>query len=1104
MASISARAELSQFVVECLLRLDPTLNVSAGSRVYTTVVEPLLNRLGTDPMSTDVETFVQQRMLDVYPEMDTQTPGSAIRDILVTPLVLLLTPFRAEIAHLRRQNSLADYETLTESEMDALLANVLSSRATGDFAYGYVRIFFASARTVGVDASIVATSTTGVKCIVDEVRTYLSSEMTRQGNQWYLEVPVRSATPSASANMPANTQFTITGIDGVIRCYNPSAISGGIAQASNTDFYASSQEELTERSLNTERGIRKFISENTSGVVSVDVVGFGDPLMQRDVLTADAPLTITGIPGGVPFPGVLGTSIAINPNEVHVGGATDIYVKTGSPSADVLAGLVVTDDALLAADIKACSITAGSTTVTSTGLGTALGYIAAPVAVDDYVLEFENFVGITPVAVRIVAATGANTVRVETAFAGFAGVLAAQRARLVDSTRVYLPAPKKVLQVGTLTTSASSKVVALSSGVVFSNSPASEAIYVEITFAGVPTEYRATSVGAAEITLDRVPSYVGAGYAYRVYLKQAGALSLPLLQTTRTYLADGDTGVEVPYRDPVSTNVAASAARRSTPLLYDQLGPCTFAADVFACTGHSFVELGVQEGDVVVVPEANAAAQYSTVLAVLSATSLQLSNTAAAPVTSVAYRVGTAPYSTATLTFMDPTYLEVSSDTTLLTYEDSTGVEHLYKPNASVDGYLYNPTEIYTEFYVDLVLGTTVNTAVDVLQLGARAGDVLSIQRIVLQSAVFSDADELLLDLDGKALSATIDGRSFNVYFPNTTAMWHVQDAVTYLNQQLGTELLAERVHTGVNLTYLYIYARKHVVLTNLVGAPLAALRISTADNAFPGFSAGNAAIASINAAGTQLTLAGTIEAAVLGVRVMVAIQRPGSQFVFPANMVQLDNGLYSASIDVEGITPFTAGAIPSGAEFVCSGYRALGHSFYVANPEFSFSTGEQVYIDITPLVLPPTATSMLEALTTPQSLLTIEYEHAPEVASLQSTFLRPSSRVTCNSPLLRHHFPAYPVTGIRYSGSAVEADVEAALLAFFVRLYPNLPLEAYDVSTVLSKLDILDVEGPLEVGYLTLNKSRLLSLSKSLNRVDLDRSFHVMGELDYVVVSKG
>ena len=173
--------QLKTFLVERLLDLDPTLNDQSGSMMYVKVIDPLIKRLGTDPYKVDIETFIISRLQDEYPQFDVQSPGSIIRDVLVSPLALILEPLQREIEFLRTQRSLSDVVTLTEAEMDALLSNVLSERQWGDYARGTVRVYFNNARSVGVDASITFSTAKGETFAAEEAYTYAPNEMVRSG-----------------------------------------------------------------------------------------------------------------------------------------------------------------------------------------------------------------------------------------------------------------------------------------------------------------------------------------------------------------------------------------------------------------------------------------------------------------------------------------------------------------------------------------------------------------------------------------------------------------------------------------------------------------------------------------------------------------------------------------------------------------------------------------------------------------------------------------------------------------------------------------------------------------------------------------------------------
>ena len=135
---------LEEYLIERLLDLDPTLSTRAGSLMFVKVINPLISRLGTDPIAIDVEAFITQRLRDEFPELDVASPGSSLRDLIVSPLVLLMEPIRREVEFLRTQQSLSNQDALSEAEMDAILANVFSQRSLGDFARGTARVFFSA------------------------------------------------------------------------------------------------------------------------------------------------------------------------------------------------------------------------------------------------------------------------------------------------------------------------------------------------------------------------------------------------------------------------------------------------------------------------------------------------------------------------------------------------------------------------------------------------------------------------------------------------------------------------------------------------------------------------------------------------------------------------------------------------------------------------------------------------------------------------------------------------------------------------------------------------------------------------------------------------
>jgi hypothetical protein len=117
---------------------------------------------------------------------------------------------------------------------------------------------------------------------------------------------------------------------------------------------------------------------------------------------------------------------------------------------------------------------------------------------------------------------------------------------------------------------------------------------------------------------------------------------------------------------------------------------------------------------------------------------------------------------------------------------------------------------------------------------------------------------------------------------------------------------------------------------------------------------------------------------------------------------------------------------------------------------------------------------------------------------------LQPFQRAAASSVLARHLFPAWPDFALRYTGAVEAADVEEVLETFLTSLYPNKPLEVFDLLARLGALGVTGVSGPLEVAFLLYDKSRKITMVRSKNVATLPKGAHMMGELDHVVVTRG
>jgi len=294
--------DLQVFIQERFRAFDESMDISSGSPADVQVIQPILRRLGTDPFSVDLAVFLNDRVKQAFPELATDE-GDAITDLLIKPATLLWDPVVREIFRVKSSLSFKDAVTLTTEEAEALGANLFSNRERGDFARGIARIFFAQPRTVTVTPANFFTSKTGLHYFPDGKQDITVEEMLLNvdGSLYYFDVNCIAENPGVSYNIGPNEILTIANLEGTARVANLRRFRTGQDEETASDFIDRTEQELTERSMVTLRGIGARIPKAFPEVTRLAVVGFGDPEMQRDVLRG-------GGLGAVIAGGVLGTT----------------------------------------------------------------------------------------------------------------------------------------------------------------------------------------------------------------------------------------------------------------------------------------------------------------------------------------------------------------------------------------------------------------------------------------------------------------------------------------------------------------------------------------------------------------------------------------------------------------------------------------------------------------------------------------------------------------------------------------------------------------------------------------------------------------------------
>lgn len=280
-----ALSDLEVFLQERLRALDESLDISSGSPADVRVIQPLLRRLGTDPYTVDLGVFIQTRLAQEFPELAIKE-GDAITDLLIKAAILLWDPLVRENQRVRSQLSFKDPTTLTTEEAESLGANLFAQRASGDYAKGRARIYYAQPQNASVTAANFFSTRGQLHFFPTEEQSVRVEEMlfNVEGSLYYFDVNVVAESVGDAYNIGPDEIVSVSNIPSAVRVTNKARFRFGVPDETAVEFVSRAEQELSERSLVTLRGVAAKVQKAFPEVTRLNAVGFNDKEMQRDVL----------------------------------------------------------------------------------------------------------------------------------------------------------------------------------------------------------------------------------------------------------------------------------------------------------------------------------------------------------------------------------------------------------------------------------------------------------------------------------------------------------------------------------------------------------------------------------------------------------------------------------------------------------------------------------------------------------------------------------------------------------------------------------------------------------------------------------------------------
>lgn len=291
MTSIGVITELEDlriYLQERVREYDSTIDTALGSTFDNTVIQPLINRIGPDPYTTGIVDFIHGRLRGEFTSEElVLQDGEPIDDLVIRPNRVLIEAFRRQIRLIALNQSLANPELLNEKEADNLGANFFARRRLGGFSVGTARLYFTAPQFALVNPSNALLTGSGLQYFPIETQAIQADRMVfnTEDNLFYFDIVVRSEQQGSQYDIPANNLTSVEGVPAVVKVTNKRKFEGGGDKEETIAFIERVENSLTEKSLVTTRGVNARLLDTFENIQLIQVIGFGDPEMNRDIIT---------------------------------------------------------------------------------------------------------------------------------------------------------------------------------------------------------------------------------------------------------------------------------------------------------------------------------------------------------------------------------------------------------------------------------------------------------------------------------------------------------------------------------------------------------------------------------------------------------------------------------------------------------------------------------------------------------------------------------------------------------------------------------------------------------------------------------------------------
>jgi hypothetical protein len=317
-----AARDFTAFIMKCVGKTFPDADLNKGSPVWTFTINPIVEYVGVGAVDLQTREFIKTVLRSKYPGQELDKDG-VIDDTLIKPAEALMAPVVREIQQIKTRQTLADLRFHTIESISDIALNFSIVPRGGDYARGPVRLYFAApVNERVVPETYVEATSGGLRFFASSTQSISAAQMAlnQENDLYYWDIRIVAEKPGSVYNVKAGSGGITRAptLPRVVRVRQLYDLFGGLARDTVEDIASMLDSYPCTRSIGTRRGTVATIQALLGGARVLELVGMGDPEMQRDIIRGgEIQPEIVNYPSGNRGTGKLGHAVPDNASDYN-------------------------------------------------------------------------------------------------------------------------------------------------------------------------------------------------------------------------------------------------------------------------------------------------------------------------------------------------------------------------------------------------------------------------------------------------------------------------------------------------------------------------------------------------------------------------------------------------------------------------------------------------------------------------------------------------------------------------------------------------------------------------------------------------------------------